>query len=369
MTYWPSDATGDSLRETGPLNPISMFVSKTPWVLLLLLWMAGSTWWHVCHIKQLCPNMPFPMASDSSDTSASMVAPLTISDGERFRLQLPGNFSFARSGATASTNALGASFSELATYLTNNPDRRLLVIGYYEADETKPADFENLGLARAENVRQYLVEQGVPQTSLTTQGQLLSLPDVRMALNPAGDSLVGGLAFAFAGADEAQPTTATAPQPASADSTRPATLPASAPAADTVQKKLPSATLTTETELAAAEKYTSVFKPIDLYFKLNGSNYIQTPDTRRFFDEAARYLKTHKQKELVLTGHTDNSGNDATNLRLSRSRANDVKKRLRSSGISASQIVVDAKGETAPKADNGTIAGRRANRRVTVVVR
>lgn len=343
-----------------------MFVSKTPWVLLLLLWMAGSTWWHVCHIKQLCADLSFPLAADSTATGA--IAPPAISDGERFRLQLPGNFSFARSGERANTDALGSSFTELAAYLTNNTDRRLTVIGYYTADETKPAAFENLGLARAENVRQYLVEQGVPQTSLTTQGQLLSLPDVRMALTPAGDSLMGGLAFAFAGANDAPPTTATAPNPTTADNTSLTELTTPAPTADTTQKKLPVATLNTETELAAAEKFTSVFKPIDLYFKLNGSNYIQTPDTRQFFDEAVRYLKSHKTKKLLLTGHTDNTGNDATNLRLSRNRATDVKTRLRSSGISASQIVVDAKGETVPKADNSTIAGRRANRRVTVVV-
>jgi OOP family OmpA-OmpF porin len=343
-----------------------MFVSKTPWVLLLLLWMAGSTWWHVCRIKQLCPDLSFPLTSDS--TGAGSIAPPAISDGERFRLQLPGNFSFARSGELANTEALGSSFTELAAYLTNNTDRRLMVIGYYMADESKPAAFENLGLARAENVRQYLVEQGVPQTSLTTQGQLLSLPDVRMALTPAGDSLMGGLAFAFAGTNEPQSTTRTTPNPTSADNASLTELTTPASVADTIQKKLPVATLNTETELAAAEKFTSVFKPIDLYFKLNGSNYIQTPDTRKFFDEAVQYLKTHKTKKLRLTGHTDNTGNDATNLRLSRNRASDVKTRLRSSGINAAQIVVDAKGETDPKADNGTIAGRRANRRVTVVV-
>jgi len=174
---------------------------------------------------------------------------------------------------------------------------------------------------------------------------------------------MGGLAFAFAETDipqqPATPTTA-----AESESLRELTV----AAADTVQKKLPVATLNTEAELAAAEKFTSVFEPIDLYFKLNEANYIKTAATRQFFDEAARYLKKHKNKKLRLTGHTDNTGNDAVNLRLSRDRASDVKSHLRSSGINASQIVVDAKGEADPKADNSTIAGRRANRRVTVVV-
>jgi OmpA-OmpF porin, OOP family len=45
-----------------------------------------------------------------------------------------------------------------------------------------------------------------------------------------------------------------------------------------------------------------------------------------------------------------------------------VKVRLRESGIDQGQIAVAAKGETDPKASNATRAGRKANRRVTVVV-
>jgi len=339
-----------------------MFVSKTPWILLLVLWMAGSTWWHVCQIKQLCVDLPLPFSTDSTTTPNDAIAPPPISDGKRFSLALPGNFRFALSGDTPNTDALGSSLGELVSYLRNNPDRRLTIIGYYTADETTPASAVNLGVARADQFRQYLTQQGAPAASLSTQGQLITLPDVRMTATPAGDSLLGGLAFAFAEADAPQPAPPTAA--AEPESLRELTV----TPADTVQKKLPVATLNTEAELAAAEKFTSVFEPIDLYFKLNEANYIQTADTRKFFDEAARYLKTHKNKKLRLTGHTDNTGNDAANLRLSRDRASDVKSRLRSSGINASQIVVDAKGETDPKADNSTIAGRRANRRVTVVV-
>lgn len=341
-----------------------MFVSKTPWILLLVLWMAGSTWWHVCHIKQLCVDLPLPFLTDSSSEQGADIAPPPISDGNRFRLVLPDNFRFALSGDQPNTDALGSSLDELATYLKNNPDRRLTIIGYYTADEVTPASATNLGVARAEQMQRYLTQQGAPAASLTTQGQLLTLPDVRMATTPAGDSLMGGLAFAFAEADAPQPTP---PATTSTDKTE-SLSDLTVPAADTAQKKLPVSTLNTEAELAAAEKFTSVFEPIDLYFKLNEANYIKTADTRKFFDEAARYLKKHKNKKLRLTGHTDNTGNDAANLRLSRERAADVKSRLRSSGINASQIVVDAKGETDPKADNSTIAGRRANRRVTVVV-
>ncbi|GAB3567663.1 hypothetical protein GCM10027578_18970 [Spirosoma luteolum] len=324
-----------------------MFANKTLWIILLIAWMAGSTWWHVCRIKQLCADVAAP-ATTSVD--GSVAAPLTISDGDRLRLELPGNFSYATSGNQANLTALGTSLSELVTYLKANPGRTMAITGYYAASEAKPADFDNLGLARAEGIRQYLIQQGVPAASLTTQGQLVDVPDANLAFTPQGDSLTGGLSFAFgAGSPDSAATAMT-------------------PAVDTVAKAPAQPLPTTEAGLAAAEKFTSVFKPIDLYFPLGGANYIQTADTKKFFEEANRYLATHKDKKLLLTGHTDSSGPDAVNLRLSRERANDVKLKLRKSGIDPVQIQVDAKGETAPKADNRTPAGRRANRRVTVVV-
>ena len=334
-----------------------MFASKTPWILLLIIWMAGSTWWHVCKIKQLCADDAQPAADVTSaeETSSPDVAPngLTIADGASFRLVFPGNFSFARSSANANMEGLGNSLDSLTAYLkanqvTSMPGKSMTITGYYMPDETNGTSFANVGLARAEAVKQYFVQQGVEAESLITKGEVRSGTDGNSDLvrNSKGDLLYGGIGFAFGGAE-----------------------PVATPTADTTQA--PSASTTapvTEDGLAAAEKFTSVFKPIDLYFRLAGSSFIRTPETTKFFDEAAKYLATHKDKKLVLTGHTDNSGPDATNLELSRRRANGVKSRLRRSGIRQEQIVVEAKGEATPKASNDTREGRKANRRVTVVV-
>ena len=312
-----------------------MLTNKTPWVILLLLWMGGSTWWHVCKIKQLCAN-DAPAATVITEPELPTTPPgadgFTIADGNRFRLNLPGNFSFAKSGANANINSLGGSLESMVTYLKANPGRTLEIIGYYSSAETNTTTFPNLGLARAEGIKQYLVQQGIPATALTTKGV-----ERNLSFTAKGDSLYGGLDFAFAGS-----------------ATPPATVTMAEP--------------TTENELAEKEKFTSVFKPIDLYFPLGQANYIKTAETKKFFDEAVKYLSEHKDKKLLLTGHTDNSGPDGINMRLSFDRANDVKSKLRKSGIAAGQIDVKAKGETEPKADNGTPSGRKANRRVTVVV-
>lgn len=324
-----------------------MFANKTPWIVLLLLWMLGSAWWHVCKIKYLCAD-DAPAAVLPPETTLPTTPPgadgFTIADGNRFRLDLPGNFSFAKSGANANLNTLtpapGNALETMVAYLKANPGRTLKIIGYYDPLETNKTTFANLGLARAEGVKQHLIQQGIPAASLTTKGV-----ERNLTFTARGDSLYGGLDFAFGG-------TLAAPDTLAATPPEPATVAAGI----------------TEEGLAANEKYKSVFEPINLYFPLGEANYIKTGETAKFFDEAVKYLATHKDKKLVLTGYTDNTGPDATNLRLSRDRANDVKAKLRKSGIPAGQIVADGKGEANPKASNQTREGRKANRRVTVVV-
>ncbi|CAN5573090.1 hypothetical protein BH09BAC4_BH09BAC4_33240 [soil metagenome] len=318
-------------------------MTKTLWIFLLLLWMVGSTWWHVCKIKQLCADDFRSTEIRSTDTPLFTTPPgadvFTIADGNKFRLELPGNFSFATSDANANMNTLGGSLETLISYLKDNPERTIQVIGYYAPAETNKSSFDNLGLARAVGIKQYLGQQGIPAASITTKGVERNLP-----FTTKGDSLKGGIDFAFGGAEPTKSTSSTS---------------------GLVVMDEP----TSEKELAEGQKYTSVFEPIDLYFPLGEANYIKTSDTKKFFDEAAKFLAANKDKKLILTGHTDNSGPEDANMRLSKNRANEVKSKLRKSGIESDQIEVIARGESEPKADNKTLSGRKANRRVTVVVK
>ena len=313
-------------------HPSFMFTNKTPWLVLLLLWMGGSTWWHVCKIKQLCGNDPAPA---SATVAAVSMPTLAIVDADKLNLNVPGNFSYAKSGAVANATAVGNTLQSLADYLTANPGRLLNVNGHYQTNEQNPSKFPNLGAARAEAIKAQLIKLGVPAGQLATNGILIDGTNAdMMPYNAVGDSLYGGLTFAFKGA--APPTTAKIPK--------------------------------TEEALAEAQTFTSVFKPIDLYFKTGQSSYIQTEATKQFFAEATTYLKANKGKKLMLTGHTDDSGAADVNLELSKARAGMVKSRLKKAGIDNDQITVDAKGESQPKEPNATLEGRKANRRVTVVV-
>lgn len=75
-------------------------------------------------------------------------------------------------------------------------------------------------------------------------------------------------------------------------------------------------------------------------------------------------LLIQKNFSLKLAGHTDNTGSDALNMRLSKDRAESVRSYLVSQGANASRIEATGYGEEQPIATNKTAAGRQQNRRV-----
>ena len=82
----------------------------------------------------------------------------------------------------------------------------------------------------------------------------------------------------------------------------------------------------------------------------------------------AEKLKQKTEWNLLLSGHTDNDGDDDANMILSKNRSETVKSYLISRGISESRIKVNYFGETKPVANNNTSEGRRKNRRVEFVI-
>lgn len=75
-------------------------------------------------------------------------------------------------------------------------------------------------------------------------------------------------------------------------------------------------------------------------------------------------LLVEKNFSLKLAGHTDNTGSMATNLRLSKDRAEAIKAYLVGQGANASRIEATGYGPNQPIASNKTAAGRQKNRRV-----
>ncbi len=73
--------------------------------------------------------------------------------------------------------------------------------------------------------------------------------------------------------------------------------------------------------------------------------------------------------KLMISGHTDNVGNDQANMKLSEQRAQAVADYLESNGVSKDRMIVRWFGETEPIADNESEAGRQQNRRVEMEIK
>lgn len=82
----------------------------------------------------------------------------------------------------------------------------------------------------------------------------------------------------------------------------------------------------------------------------------------------AKTLGDYKDTNIMIYGHTDNTGTDAINQPLSENRAKAVRDFLINNGISSSRITTQGFGSTSPVASNDTEAGRQQNRRVEVAI-
>jgi outer membrane protein OmpA-like peptidoglycan-associated protein len=71
-----------------------------------------------------------------------------------------------------------------------------------------------------------------------------------------------------------------------------------------------------------------------------------------------------QNQQVRITGHTDASGDETWNRRLSRLRAQSVADYLARGGIEVGRLQVDGKGSSEPVADNETRLGRSLNRRI-----
>ncbi|MDO8650858.1 MAG: OmpA family protein [Undibacterium sp.] len=92
------------------------------------------------------------------------------------------------------------------------------------------------------------------------------------------------------------------------------------------------------------------------------------PEAKVKLNDMASKLKGINLEVVIAVGHTDSVGSDAYNQKLSVKRAEAVKAYLVSTGIEASRVYTEGKGEKQPVADNKSAEGRAKNRRVEIEV-
>ena len=96
--------------------------------------------------------------------------------------------------------------------------------------------------------------------------------------------------------------------------------------------------------------------------------YDLRPPTREKLARLSGIILAHPGLNLEIEGHTDSTGSDELNQKLSEQRSSTVRSYLVDQGLSGDTITSKGLGKAMPVADNGTAAGRQQNRRVEIIV-
>jgi len=281
---------------------------------------------------KLCSSCSVSAAVDDpvNDAVAAPVAPTNTSypfalSGGDFDCNSDDNFNFNVSSSAILT-PLATSVSDcigsLNTFLNDNADKVVNVTGFYKSDETNNSAFPNLGLARANAVKNHLVSTGISSTRINTSGKLMD----DMVANDA-NIFMGPLEYGLV--DRA------------AD-------------ADAVLQAL-------------HDKINA--DPLILYFDTAEASINLSDAQRQKVADISRYLDQKAGAMAEVVGHTDNEGSNTTNMNLGQGRADFAKDYLIGNGIAAAKISTSSKGESQPIASNATDAGKAKNRRTVVTVK
>ncbi len=118
--------------------------------------------------------------------------PLRIEDGDNFILALNDNMRFAFSDFFPTySDEVKEGLQRLATYLKNNPRKVISLVGYYSSQEANDSSFDDLGLARANAVKNILLDFGALDRNILISSSILPVSEVFDAI------IIGGVEFLF----------------------------------------------------------------------------------------------------------------------------------------------------------------------------
>lgn len=116
-------------------------------------------------------------------------------------------------------------------------------------------------------------------------------------------------------------------------------------------------------------------EPIELGAQMELYNIYYETDSFRILPQSepelqklVEFLGKNPELRVEIQGHTDSSGNPASNLELSKRRAKSVVNYLIEHQVSDGRLTSEGYGDTRPIADNETAEGRKQNRRTTIKI-
>lgn len=203
--------------------------------------------------------------------------------------------------------------NKIATYLGKNQDQEIKIYGYETQSERDSGD--NLGLSRANFIKNLLVKAGVNGDKIIPEAKLVDYSYDQNGIYK------GGVLLNFDTIDDSRMA---------------------------------------EVEKGIANK--------TLYSNFGSKEFKPDATLSNYTLELKNYLNKYPDKKVNITGHTDNIGKASSNLSFGLKRATNVKNYFVSKGIPTTIIKVESKGESAPVASNDTKEGRAKNRRIEIIV-
>ena len=220
-------------------------------------------------------------------------------------------------------DSVAIGIENLKTFLIENPKQKVTITGYATSDETNSTTFENLGLARANDVKNYFVSKGLTASQFDTKGEIID--KWTMVL----DTLIGPVGYKF----ETLDTTAV------------------------------------ENDEWGILKEKINTDPLTLYFNTNKSSEKLNVSQKQKVTDIAKYMDHVKDANVLVVGHSDNVGNRDANIILAQKRADFIKEYLAKNSIEATRIQTESKGPDEPKSDNNTAEGKATNRRTIITIK
>jgi outer membrane protein OmpA-like peptidoglycan-associated protein len=297
----------------------------TTYLLLMLITILAGTYFFITCCSECGTSVteePVKEAVTVPVTPEATSYPFAFSDGD-YAYNENDNYNFNLSSSsflTPLSDKVTTGIASLKTYLADNAGKVINLTGYYKSDETNATAFPNLGLARANSVKNHLVENGISSTQINTMGKLMDemISKDGVYLGPISYGLGNQAADA-------------------------------------------------EDELNALFDRINA-NPLVLNFQTNQASINLSAEQRQKVADISRYLDKVAGASCTATGHTDSQGPVATNQVLGQERADFAKEYLVNNGIPASKINAASKGESQPIADNMNAAGRAKNRRTVVTL-
>lgn len=272
-------------------------------------------WYFICELRQQC---------GPGELVDARLQTLQLTEGDSILLRGYDQFAFDSASLQPRLNDNNRNFLDtLAQILQDRPARKVTLTALFRENERDiaPGFFENLGLARADQIRKLMMRRGVAQNRFTldygiSEDQQLREPVMFDLYNPS--AIEGGF-----------------------------------------------------------EKVLFTFRNMtfsDANFEYNSALFKPGSSLQLYADSVKTYLELNPEASMAIIGHTDSIGSDAYNLDLGMRRAENARFYFQDSLDVIAEIQIGSEGESRPVAPNTLSSGednpegRQKNRRVNFIL-